>query len=244
LEALYEDLGFTRQLAQLRAGTTEIQKSQTEKDAQGATRTSRDAASDDPKAATLSPDPQPLGAAARGDAGVTLARAEPRALTPEIVSSEEHLERVLDEIRTGAWALEGFSTLPTTHRGPLIALALTGGTRSYYIPLAHRYVGMPSQLPTGPTLERILRALGTSETLLSTHHLKRLMVLCSPSVAPGDFPVGHDTLLASYLLDPEQAHQIEAFGARFGVAVMDFDSISKEGRRRRPLDELPCEDAS
>ncbi len=215
---LFETLGFTRQLAQLRSGTTEIQK-----------------ASEQQRSSLAHSSPAPNS---------KKTEAPRQSTPPTVITDETELEKLLLALEEGDWALEICSTHPSSHSGPLVALCVTSPTHSYYIPFAHRYVGAPRQLEGLLTTSRIFQALAGENARLATHHLKRAIVTCARAGVSSELPRCHDTLLASYLLDPEQGHQLETLGTRFGVEVPEFDTIAREGRKKRPLDELSVESAA
>lgn len=231
LENLFSELGFTRQLAQLREGKIGIQLA--EQRSSSGPAEAREATP--PESTTESAKPT-------GDSDQrtpqTTERGGASQTSVQLVCTEDELTALEKRLAQGTWAMEVHTLSPSLHYGPLVAISVTSETEAYYLPFAHRTVGAPRGSSAEVALPRLLTALDQGNADLVVHHLKRLVVLCSQGgdvCAPGR---AFDTLLASYLLDPEQKHDIPTLGQRSGVHVRDFDEIAKEGRKRLALDEI------
>ena len=90
--------------------------------------------------------------------------------------------------------------------------------KSYYVPLEHRYVGAPAQLP----LERVVQFLAQALKLdvqWGAHDTKRLMITAQRHGLP--LPRCHfDSLLAAYLIDSTAGHELESVvQSELGVAL-------------------------
>lgn len=158
-----------------------------------------------------------------------------------LVTDGSTLSVLLERLRAGTWALELCTTHPSAHSGPLVAACLVTDGAAFYLPFGHRRVGAPPQLPAEETTRRVLDVLSGAATKLCVHGLKRAILLARGAGVRLPLPAAHDAELASYLLDPEQSHAVEALGLAHGVAVPEFDELAKEGRRKLPLDELEVE---
>jgi DNA polymerase I len=211
LKALYGTLGFRKQLAALEAAPP-----------------------------ATSPASMPAQTAQ-----TSLALAEPPPPAAEqsvtLVTESSPLDALLERLGAGTWALELCTTHPSTHRGPLVAACLVTDGAAFYLPFSHRRVGAPPQLPASETTRRVLEALTGGTAKLCVHGIKRAILLARGAGVRIMVPAVHDAELASYLLDPEQSHTVEALGLAHGVRVPEFDELAKEGRRKLPLDELEVE---
>lgn len=216
LQKVFEELGFTRQLANLRGLQQERIK---------ATSAPVDAPTLTPASDTIEAEAPVLALAASPD-------------QPAVVVTLDQLNLMCESIKTGLVALELYTLRPDQHRGPVVGLAVHGLDGAFYVPFSHRYVGAPPQLAMAPTLEQILSALKEHPLDVSVHHLKRQIVLFEGAGCPLQLTGAFDVMLGSYLLDPERNHQVEALGAAVDVLVPDYDQKTKEGRRRRTWDEL------
>jgi len=153
-----------------------------------------------------------------------LADAEVRALFSELEFSRllkelpappptartERAELVLDAAALGemaaalrsapALALRPVLAGPSPRRDPLVGLALAGAGRAFYVPLGHRYLGVPGQVPAGALAEAIRPALDGARPVHG-HDLKALAHALAGIGVALDAP-GVDTELASRLLLP------------------------------------------
>jgi DNA polymerase-1 len=131
-------------------------------------------------------------------------------------------------------------------RGGLIGvgLAVEPG-RGAYVPLAHRYVGMPNQLGRAEVLEALAPVLADPKVKKVGLDLKRLGVVFArhgKSVDGFSFDAG----IASYLLDPEARHDREALAEReLGVRSKSLDELTARGRGKKVgLDQIECAEAA
>lgn len=211
LIAIYEELGFTRQLAALKSGSAAIQRG-------------------DSSPATTTTKTKPAASA-------------PTTTAASIITTKSDLDELLSKLSGGTWALEIHTLRPDHHRGPLVAVALANQDLSYFLPFGHRYVGAPEQLAALDTLEQIVAALGDRTGGLYLHDVKRSLVLLNEAGLRTRFDHAHDTMLASYLIDPERNHDVLHLGATVGIDIPDYDQFAKEGRRKRTFDELEVDQA-
>ncbi len=215
LEALYTELGFQRQLAALRKELNSAGES----------------ASNEPSPGTESPSP-----------------AQETAGAPEtvVVLDAAGLGEVLAEAkRTKILALEPHTTRPDAHRGPLLGLALsTAPGKAHYVPLGHRYVGAPSQLSLEALAAPLADVLAEESVRLVSTDSKRTRVILENAGIEVGRVFSHDAMLASYLIDPERNHALEATASEVGIALPDYDSVAKKGRRRLDWDELEVPEAA
>ncbi|HTV19669.1 MAG TPA: DNA polymerase I, partial [Polyangiaceae bacterium] len=213
LRALYAELGFTRQLAAL--------------DERIARNAERAGASSTPDAAIpadiapASPAPPP---------------------TTHLVTTREALEALVSEARqTGRLgvvpALQSLAN--QTH---LVGVAFsTGQGVAHYVPLGHRYVGAPVQLSRAEVGAALAAGLG--QVVLAGHDVKAARVgletgLGAGCLRPKSF--GFDTLLASYLIDPEAGNTLAELAEReLSLKLPSLETLTKPRRgQSTPLDEV------
>ncbi len=220
LREIYTELGFTRQLAQLKDLAQSKDLAQLKDQAE-------------PEAALPSP---PHSAPINRVAPI---KSDP---TLNICVNTAELAAALTKLTGQDIALELFTLRPDHHSGPLIGLGLTSAETHLYIPFEHRYVGAPAQLEKADTLPRVMTTLKSCNVCV--HDLKRTLVLLEQASARGDLDQVHDTLLGSYLLDPDRNHGLVQVGASVEREVPEYDSFAKEGRQKRNWDELETEPAA
>ncbi|HEX6274764.1 MAG TPA: DNA polymerase I [Polyangiaceae bacterium] len=224
LRALYTELGFTRQLTQLDAEE-------------------RATSGPAPAAATAiapalgaSPEPSPASAAALASPG------EYTTLT-----DAAELERLVESAaRRGRLSLAAAIEPDVAMRGALIGLGLAiEPGHGVYVPFAHRYVGMPQQIPTAQALAILAPALADPNVKKTGLDLKRLGVLLARhDVRLEGF--SFDAGIASYLLDPEARHDREALSEReLGVRQKTIEELTGRGRGKKVgFDQLECAEAA
>jgi DNA polymerase-1 len=131
-------------------------------------------------------------------------------------------------------------------RGSLVGVALTTEPgRGAYVPIAHRYVGMPSQIPRAEVLEVLAPVLADPKVKKVGLDLKRLGVLFARHGATVD-GFSFDAGIASYLIDPEARHDREALSEReLGIRQKSIEEITGRGRGKKVgVDQIECSEAA
>jgi DNA polymerase-1 len=128
----------------------------------------------------------------------------------------------------------------------LVGVAFSSAAgRADYLPLGHRYVGAPVQL----SRQAVALALSTGlrGVALGGHDVKNLRLALSlglgPSVLPAT-PFAFDTLLASYLVDPEAPNSLAEVAEReLSLTLPSLEALTKPRRGAQvPLDEVNAEE--
>jgi DNA polymerase-1 len=101
-----------------------------------------------------------------------------------------------------------------------------------YLPLGHSYAGAPAQLPLGETLAKLKPWLESPGHGKLGQHLKYdRHVFANHGVALRG--VVEDTLLQSYVLESDKAHDLGALAARHcGLATISYDAVTGKGANR------------
>ncbi len=179
------------------------------------------------------------GAPAPGADGARSAR-EAKKATPPRAPTEIVYTAVLDrdalvnlaaELRqAGRFALLSTNTSlrPNAVLAGLAVCASAG--RAFYVPVSHRYVGAPQQVTLADVTE-ILGPLLLDPTIkLVSHDAKRATVRLADAGLPLR-GIEFDSEIASYLLDPESSHALEAVAEReLGVPLATYESLTKKAR--------------
>jgi len=169
---------------------------------------------------------------------------------PEAVASVEPdrsgYECILDEDRLEAWlarldAAELVSLdTETTDLDPLrarlvgisFAVSEGGEIRAAYLPLGHSYAGAPAQLPLAPTLARLKPWLESPHKPKLGQHLKYdRHVFANHGIRLRG--IAEDTLLQSYVLESDKAHDLGSLAARHcGLSTISYDAVTGKGANR------------
>jgi len=113
-----------------------------------------------------------------------------------------------------------------------------------YVPLAHRYAGVPEQLDLDATLARLRPWLENAGRPKLGQNLKYDMhVLANHGVRLRG--VAHDTLLESYVVESHRTHDMDSLAQRhLGVQTITYDEVTGKGAARIPFDQVALDRAT
>jgi DNA polymerase-1 len=189
-------------------------------------------------------------APARGAAG-----AEPPATQAEAVAVNVEYETVLTREQLDAW-IARISAVPLTAidvaytgvdpmRGQLVGIAFSvEAERACYVPLAHRYAGVPAQLSLDATLQQLRPWIESEQHKKAGHDLKLVAhVLANHGLRLGG--IAHDTLLQSYVLEAHRNHEIDSLAQRhLGRRTLTLEDVCGKGVSRIEIDAVTLERAT
>jgi DNA polymerase I len=183
-------------------------------------------------------EPEPAAAPAPARAAVTFA--------PSVAIVTQAAE--LNELISYARAKGRLIVLPATEavglREDVIGLGLAvDAERAFYLPLGHRYVGAPVQLPPEALRAALAELPEAPPLLFGGHDLKHSRVTLA-RLGIDVRELGFDALLAGYLLDPEADNALATLAKR--ELAVDLPSLEPLTHPRRgqhtPLDLVPIEE--
>jgi DNA polymerase I len=165
-----------------------------------------------------------------------------------VVLDREALDRVAEHAKeTGRLALAVFGTSGEPMRALLSGVALaTAPGRAAYVPLGHRYLGAPKQLTVDDLRASLGPIFASNEIGKIGHDLKYSEVVLARHGMPMEGAV-MDTMLATYLLDPEAQNDLEAVSDRdAGVKIPPLAALTpkKRGQPARAFDEIEVQEAA
>ncbi len=114
-----------------------------------------------------------------------------------------------------------------------------------YVPVAHRYAGVPEQLDRDAVLTRIKPLLEDADRPKVGQNLKYdLTVLANHGIELDG--VRHDTMLESYCLDATATrHDMDSLARRYlGIETTPFKAVAGSGRNQLTFDQVALEDAT
>jgi DNA polymerase-1 len=150
----------------------------------------------------------------------------------EVVLDAAALAAAVEALRGApAVALRPVLAGPAPRTDPVIGIALAGAGRAFYVPVAHRYLGAPAQLPV-EVVRDALRPVLEGERPVHLHDRKGTMhALARLGLALG--APGVDTELASRLLLPTRREHALADVARERIACeLPRDPSGGDGARK------------
>jgi DNA polymerase-1 len=180
----------------------------------------------------------------------------PSAPKPEAVkNATDHYEAILDEATFERW-LAKIEAAPltaldteTTALDPMqaqlvgISFAVQAGEAAY-LPLAHRYAGVPPQLTFDATLQRLKPWLESPQHRKVGQHLKYdRHIFANHGIELRG--IQDDTLLESYVLESDKSHDLGNLAERhLGLKSISYDDITGKGAKRISFAEVPIERAA
>jgi DNA polymerase I len=116
--------------------------------------------------------------------------------------------------------------------------------RAAYIPLTHRYAGVPAQLPIDDVLRRLKPWFedGTRKKLGQNVKYDQ-HVLANYGIALAG--VAHDTLLQSYVLESQRPHDMDSLASRhLGVKTIAYADVAGKGAGHIGFDQVAIDKAT
>jgi DNA polymerase-1 len=171
---------------------------------------------------------------------------QPIAREYETVLDDATFERWLDGIQLAE--LVSFDT-ETTGLDPMearivgLSFSFEPG-RSAYIPLTHRYAGVPSQLPIDDVLRRLKPWFEDPTRKKIGQNVKYDQhVLANYGIALAG--VAHDTLLQSYVLESQRPHDMDSLAWRhLGVKTISYADVAGKGAGHIGFDQVSIDKAA
>ncbi|HEX8952243.1 MAG TPA: DNA polymerase, partial [Polyangia bacterium] len=203
----------------------------------------------DAEGKALAPESAPGATAAPAPAIEPPIKIEIGRAPPAIVTDEAELRRLASELlRTSelGLALESTASPPSSQLGAaLIGLALASpGRPTVYVPLGHRYLGAPAQLDVHKALEVLSLVLAAGQPRKHVHGLKDAIVLLHRYGARMG-GVASDPQIASYLLDPNEEHDVASLcGRRLAATVESRAALLGSGKKALAYDTVEVERAA
>jgi DNA polymerase-1 len=219
LRQIYTELGFQRQLAALDGGRL-------------------------PKPPAPALDARVHGAPLPG---VALASPGPAAPVPLITTAQALAELLQEAVGQGKLSITP-ALQQVGNREHLIGLGFSVGPASaHYLPIAHRYLGAPVQLPLAELGAQLASALASGGIALGAYDVKQVSLALAESFGPAAFAgarFAFDAQLASYLLDAELEHGLPELAQReLGLHLEPTETLTRPKRgTQTPLDEVNAEE--
>ncbi|MCA1926167.1 MAG: DNA polymerase I [Thiobacillus sp.] len=192
----------------------------------------------------------PAGGASAPNAGDTAA--------PEQDASgnhRAHYETILDAAALDHWiaklaaapsfALDTETTGLNPMQAELVGISFaTRAGEAAYLPLAHRYAGVPAQLDRSVALEKLRPVLENTAAKIVGQHLKYdRHIFANHGIRLQG--IVDDTLLLSYVLEAHQSHELGNLATRhLGLATISYDDVTGKGASRIGFEEVAVERAA
>jgi DNA polymerase-1 len=159
----------------------------------------------------------------------------------------EKLDGVIARIReAGAVSVDLETTGIDAAADEIVGISLScEKDRGCYIPVGHRAMGAPKQPPLEEVLGRLRPVLEDPGIEKYGHHIKfdDILFMRRGVIMKG---IAFDTMIASYLLDPEKhQHRLEQVAmSELGYRTITYEEVTRKSRGKQlRFDEVPIEDA-
>ncbi len=163
------------------------------------------------------------------------------------VLDEHELARWLDRImQTDLVAIDTETTSLNYMEAELVGISLAVGPgEAAYIPVAHRYAGVPEQLSRESVLEAMRGWLESAEQAKLGHHLKYdAHIFRNHGIALAG--IAHDSMLESYVLNSTASrHDMDSLAAKYlGIETVKYEDVTGKGAKQLRFDEVDIETAA
>ena len=151
------------------------------------------------------------------------------------VLTENDLSGLLAKLKAAdGFALDTETTSTEPMRARLVGLSFsTKNGEGFYIPLAHDYDGAPKQLDKGGVLEKLKPILENPKIEKYGQNIKYDYIVLAREGIETD-PLTFDTMLASYLLSPEERrHNLGHLSQKYlGHEMIEYQDVAGKGAKQ------------
>ncbi|SDH33256.1 DNA polymerase I [Pseudomonas benzenivorans] len=196
-------------------------------------------------------------AAAAVPSGDLFAAAAPAAVAADPAPAASGYQTVLQQAQFDAWLdklrqaeLIAFDTETTgldAQQAQLVGLSFAvTANEAAYIPLAHAYMGVPTQLDRDAVLNALKPILEDPHKAKVGQHAKYdINILANASTPIAVQGVAFDTMLESYVLDSTATrHDMDSLAFKYlGHSTIRFEDIAGKGAKQLTFDQIALEQA-
>jgi len=161
------------------------------------------------------------------------------------VLDKKTFDAMMKKLRgSGGFAVDTETTSINPMEATLVGISFSVKEgEAYYLPLRHDYEGAPLQLRPEEVLPEIKALLEEKSIPKYGQNIKYdMIVLASEGISVK--PVGFDTMIASYLLDPSGRHGLSSLAReRLGEKMIEFSDICGSGAKQITFNLAPVDKA-
>jgi len=168
--------------------------------------------------------------------------AESPAVYRAILADEELAALARDLARAGRFAVDTETTSIDPLRGELVGISFAWEAGcATYLPLAHRYLGAPAQIPVARARE-VLGPLLADPALAKVGQNIKYDVLSLGRAGFDLQGIDFDTMIASYLIDPDARHNMDDLALKhLGHRTIHYEDVAGKGAKQVTLDQVEVE---
>jgi DNA polymerase-1 len=174
-------------------------------------------------------------------------RASASADDYQTVLNEKGLQELITVLeRSQRFAFDTETTGLDPLRADMVGLSFSvKAGRAWYVPVGHRYLGVPEQLPLDTVLNTIRPLLVSPRHLKIGQNLKYDILVLARAGVEVSGPL-YDTMLASYLANPAaKSHGMDNLAAELlDYRTISFSEVAGSGKNKTSFDEVEVEKAA
>ncbi|API87508.1 DNA polymerase I [Francisella uliginis] len=159
------------------------------------------------------------------------------------VTSEQELDNLIVELKNSdTFAFDTETDSLNTYEANLVGLsfcAIEG--KAYYIPVQHRYLGVPQQLELDVVLENLKPVFADSKKAKVAHNFKFDEKVLSKYGVDIKGQI-HDTMIMAYVLKSSGKHDMDSLSKEhLDISPVPYSEIAGTGRKQQTLDQIEIE---
>jgi len=170
------------------------------------------------------------------------AAAEATAEYRAVLTEEDLAALAAGLARAGRFAVDTETTSIDPLRGDLVGISFAWEAgRAYYLPLGHRYLGAPAQIPLARAGE-VLGPLLADPALAKVGQNIKYDVLSLGRAGFDVQGIAFDTMIASYLIDPDARHNMDDLALKhLSHRTIHYEDVAGKGAKQVTLDQVEVE---
>ncbi len=160
------------------------------------------------------------------------------------ILTEEQLQQLIEELRqNGEFAVDTETTSQHPMRAELVGISVSiKAHHGYYIPVGHRYIGVPRQLPLDTVIQAFKPLLEDKSLPKYGQNIKYdMIVLAHYGIHLNG--IGFDSMVASYVLDPSRrSHGMDNLAQEFlRYQTIKYQEVVGKGKKQTTIDMVPLD---
>ena len=179
------------------------------------------------------------------DTKIVLSQVQAADITIEyiIVTTQHQLEDLIAELEEySSFAFDTETDSLNTYEANLVGLSFCAKEgRAFYIPLQHRYLGVPQQLEIGFVLDKLKPIFIDSKKAKVAHNFKFDEKVLAKYAVEINGQVD-DTMIMAYVLKSSGKHDMDSLSKEhLGIEPIAYTAIAGTGKQQQTLDQIDIE---
>ncbi|APD51072.1 DNA polymerase I [Francisella hispaniensis] len=159
------------------------------------------------------------------------------------ITTQSQLDDLIAELeKSDSFAFDTETDSLNTYEANLVGLSFCAKEgRAFYIPLQHRYLGVPQQLELGFVLDKLKRLFADVKKAKVAHNFKFDEKVLSKYAIEINGKVD-DTMIMAYVLKSSGKHDMDSLSKEhLGIEPIAYTAIAGTGKHQQTLDQIDIE---